>query len=85
MKIGYSPRFWRLYSKLPADIKILTKERLNIFIENYLDPRLKTHKLGGTLDGHLAFSVNYRYRVIFEIIDKNVAFLVAVGDHSIYR
>ncbi|OGE84256.1 MAG: hypothetical protein A3B23_00380 [Candidatus Colwellbacteria bacterium RIFCSPLOWO2_01_FULL_48_10] len=85
MKIGYSARFWRLYNKLPADIKILVKERLEIFKNDYLDPRLKTHKLTGELDGYYAFRINYAHRVIFKIFDKEIILMVAVGDHSIYQ
>jgi len=44
MKIEYSPKFKRLYKKLPNDIKILAAEQEKIFRKNPFDQRLKTHQ-----------------------------------------
>jgi len=85
MIVGYSAKFVRLYNKLSEDMKILTEKSIDIFIKNQFDPRLKTHKLTGTLAGYFAFSVDYRHRVIFSYAGKDRILLHTVGDHSIYR
>lgn len=85
MQIEYSPKFARLYKKLPKEIKISAEEREKIFRQNPFDARLKTHKLGGVLKNYWAFWIDYKYRIIFSLLDKNTARFHIVGDHSIYK
>jgi len=35
--------------------------------------------------GFIAFSVNQKYRIIFEIINPNLVWFHSIGDHSIYK
>ncbi len=86
MKIIYGSKFEREYKKLPWRIKDLTEEKEKIFRENLFDPRLKTHKLSGKLKDFWAFSVDYKYRIIFEISkDKKTIYFHSVSDHDIYK
>lgn len=82
MKILYAPKFLRSFEKLSRDIQKEYRVRERIFWENLFDPRLKTHKLKGR--NEWAFLVTYTIRVIF-IWEKDIARLVNIGDHSIYR
>ena len=84
MKIIFHTKFYKQYKKLPADIKVLTETKLNIFSIDPYDPRLKTHKLHGGFLDYQAFSVNYEYRVIFKFIEKDRAWIYQVGRHDIY-
>jgi addiction module RelE/StbE family toxin len=85
MKIIYSPRFKKSYKKLPARIKKIAEQKEAIFRKDPFDPRLKTHKLSGKLDGLLAFSIDQKYRILFEFgEDKNVIYFHQAGDHDIY-
>ena len=86
MKIIYGSKFEREYKKLPWRIKDLAEEKEKIFRENLFDPRLKTHKLSGKLKDFWAFSVDYKYRIIFEISkDKKTIYFHSVSDHDIYK
>lgn len=86
MKIIYTTKFSREYKKLPLQLKYLAEEREIIFRNNPFDSRLKTHKLKGKLKGFLAFSIDYRFRIIFEISkDSKIAYFHSVSDHDIYR
>ena len=86
MEIIYSSKFAREYKKLPNNVKDIAEEQEEIFREDPFDPRLKTHKLKGRLNGFLSFSIGYKYRIIFEFTkDKNVVYFHSVGDRDIYE
>ncbi|MDA2922708.1 type II toxin-antitoxin system mRNA interferase toxin, RelE/StbE family [Patescibacteria group bacterium AH-259-L07] len=85
MKILYLPKFAKQYRRLPIRIKDLAEEKENIFRKNPNDPRLKTHKLHGRLRSFWAFSVNYEYRIIFDLADKNTVRFYSIGLHDIYE
>lgn len=86
LEIQYSSDFVRKYKKLEKGLKEEIKER----IEDFRDPKnhlkLKVHKLKGSMKGLFAFSVNYSDRIVFEFSkNKRIAYLLDVGDHSIYE
>jgi len=85
MKILYSSKFAREYKKLPSDVKKIAEKKEAIFRKNPFDYRLKTHKLKGCLFGFFSFSINQKYRIIFEIIDNKTIWFHSIGDHSIYK
>ena len=85
MRIYYSSKFEREYKKLPKEIKKLAEEKEVIFRKNYFDPKLNTHKLHGHLKEYWVFSVNDKYRIIFEFAEKNIIWFHSIGDHSVYQ
>ncbi|MBM3257773.1 MAG: type II toxin-antitoxin system mRNA interferase toxin, RelE/StbE family [Candidatus Nealsonbacteria bacterium] len=85
MKIIYSPQFLREYRSLPLDLKKKAEFKEKVFRKNPFDKRLKTHKLGGKLADFWSFSIDYRYRIIFEFKDEKTIIFHIIGDHSIYR
>ncbi len=85
MQIRYSPKFIRQYKKLPLQIKTRAEKREVIFRKDPFDPRLKTHKLHGSQDGFMSFSVDYSYRIIFEFADADTVIFYEIGTHDIYE
>ncbi|MBI2038839.1 MAG: type II toxin-antitoxin system mRNA interferase toxin, RelE/StbE family [Candidatus Niyogibacteria bacterium] len=85
MKIVYSRKFARDYRSLPLRIQAMTERRETIFIKNPFDRRLKTHKLSGRLKGCWSFSIDQKYRIIFEFVSENIIWFHAVGNHSVYQ
>ena len=86
MRIVYSSKFAREYKKFPDSIKDLAEEREIIFRNDPFDPKLKTHKLKGKLKGFLSFSIDQKYRIIFELSkDGKSVYFHSVGDHSVYE
>ena len=85
MKIYYSSKFEREYKRLPLKIKKKAEEKEKIFRENPFDKRLKTHKLSGSFKDFWAFSIDQKYRIIFEFTDEKTIWFHLVGDHSIYK
>lgn len=80
----YHPNFKAAFRSLSPAIqeKALAKEAL--FREDVFHPLLRTHKLKGRLTGFYAFSVDAKYRILFQLFRKS-AILLDVDDHDLYR
>lgn len=85
MKVLFKPNFVRQYKKLSFELQTEVKEKINLFKKDPKHSFLKTHKLKGKLSSYFSFSVNYKYRIVFEYENKETAILLAVGDHDVYR
>lgn len=85
MKIVYSSKFAREYRKLSLKVKELAEIKEEIFRANPFDFSLKTHKLKGGLKGFWSFSINQKFRIIFEFADDNEVWFHSIGDHAIYN
>ncbi|MDD5732101.1 MAG: type II toxin-antitoxin system mRNA interferase toxin, RelE/StbE family [Patescibacteria group bacterium] len=85
MEIIYSPKFEREYKKLPNKIKELAEEKERLFRHNFKDERLNAHKLHGRLKHFWSFSIDHRFRIIFEFAKNDAIHFHSVGDHDIYR
>lgn len=85
MKIFYSSKFAREYKNLPLMVKKKAEKQEMIFRQNPFDSRLKTHKLSGPLKDFWAFSIDNKYRIVFEFVDEKTIWFHSAGDHSIYK
>lgn len=85
MQIYYSSKFEREYKKISKKIKRLAQEKELIFRNNPFASTLNTHKLSGRLQEYWAFSVDNKYRIIFEFVEKDIVWFHSIGDHSIYQ
>jgi len=85
MEIRYSPKFKRQYKKLSKEVKTRAEKMEAVFRKDPFDPRLKTHKLHGSEEGFMSFSVDYSCRIIFEFYDAETAIFYEVGTHDIYE
>ena len=83
MEIRYSPKFIRQYKKVPEEIKLRVKKKEIVFCKDPFDPRLKTHKLHGSQNEFMSFSIDYSYRIIFKLYEKEAVFY-EIGTHDIY-
>ena len=85
MKILYSPKFQKKYKKLPSQIQNLAENKRKVFRKEPFHPTLKTHKLHGELNGCWSFSINYKYRIVFEFLGEDIIKFHSIGDHDIYE
>jgi mRNA-degrading endonuclease YafQ of YafQ-DinJ toxin-antitoxin module len=85
MIVSFAPSFLKNASRLPFSLQDEIDEKISLFKESPHHPFLKTHKLHGVLSGKWSFSVNYKYRIIFEYLSKDEVKLLAVGGHGIYN
>ena len=86
LDLEYAPRFVREYNKLESALRKEVQEKIVLFKNLKNHRQLGVHPLHGRMNGRWSFSVNYRYRIVFQYIGKkkNHAALLMVGDHSIY-
>lgn len=86
MKVFYTSKFKREYKKLPRVIKNCFKEKSVIFREDIFDLKLDTHKLHGKFSDFWSFSVDHKYRVVFDFSkDKKIVYFHSIGNHDVYR
>lgn len=85
MQIEHSKQFKKQFKKLPKEIKLKAVELEKIFRKNPFDPKLKTHKLNGSMKDYWAFSINYSYRIGFTFESGDLVYFHAVGTHQIYK
>lgn len=84
-EVRYTSHFDRAYARLPTNLRRVAEDRFDWFKRDVFDPRLRTHKLRGQLEGHWAFSFTRRHRVLFRFLRADAVLLLDVGDHRIYR
>ena len=84
MNIVQTAKFEHSLKKLPTLIIERVVMRTIVFKENPFHPRLNTHKLHGKLKDQWSFSIDGRYRILFEFDGSDVIFLDA-GNHELYQ
>jgi mRNA-degrading endonuclease YafQ of YafQ-DinJ toxin-antitoxin module len=83
MEIFYHKNFVSGYKELRLNERLRVDKAIGIFSRNFMDARLRSHKLVGLLDGRYAFSVGGDLRVIYyELDDYKVVVFERVGKHS---
>jgi mRNA-degrading endonuclease YafQ of YafQ-DinJ toxin-antitoxin module len=87
MTIYYTARFRRNFKNLDRPLKSTAGKKIELFRQNPFDSRLHTHSLHGRLKELSSFSVNARFRILFEFIDagRDQVIFLDIGDHSLYR
>jgi addiction module RelE/StbE family toxin len=85
MEVSFSNSFKKEFKKR---IKSTNAEKefwnkLEIFISDPFDPRLRTHKLSGKLKNLWSFSIEFNIRVIFFFTDNKPkkAVFIDIGTH----
>jgi mRNA-degrading endonuclease YafQ of YafQ-DinJ toxin-antitoxin module len=67
------------------DFQMELQKTLSLLSENPFNPKLKTNKLKGILEGLYACRINYDFRIIFNLIvevNKTSILLVDIGTHD---
>ncbi len=85
IKVKVTSRYKKSFQNLPSKIQKRTIERINIFIKNPFNPRLRTHPLSGKLENYWAFWIDYSYRIKFIFLANEEVLFLDIGTHSIYK
>lgn len=85
MEIYRSPSFLKAYRKLSFDVMQKMEAKEEMFLSDPFSIALKTHKLKGKMSGLYAFSMDNKYRVVFEFIEPNIIRFLDVGTHDVYE
>ncbi len=84
IKVAYHPSFIRQFKKLPLNLQLEIKGKIELFEQDPYNSSLKTHKLHGRLKDDYSFSVNYSYRIIFRL-PRDEALFLEIGTHDMYK
>ena len=85
VEVSFSSLFRRGFRKrIKGNVDLEAKfwQRLEQFTGDPFDPRLKTHKLSGSLKELWSFSVDYDARVLFYFTEDGNAVFVDIGSHD---
>ena len=85
VEISFSSSFKRAFKKGVkgnADLEARFWQKVELFVNDPFDKRLKTHKLSGKLKDLWSFSVEYDQRVLFYFTDDGKAVFVDIGNHE---
>ncbi len=86
MEVSFSETFKKTFKKRikGTNTEITFWQKLEIFVSNPFDSKLKTHKLSGKLKGLWSFSIEYDIRVVFYFTkDKpEKAVFIDIGTHN---
>lgn len=85
LRVYLKPSFVRQFDALPPELQEEAVEKIELFEDPKQHRSLRVHKLKGALAEKYSFSVNFRYRILFEYESKKVVVLLAIGDHDVYR
>jgi len=86
MEVSFSDSFRKVFRKRikSAEIELEFWNRLEIFVNEPFDSKLKTHKLSGKLKGLWIFTIEYDLRVVFFFTNDKPkqAIFVDLGTHD---
>jgi len=85
IKIFWDQGFKRAYRKKvknDAELKDRFWDVAALFVKDPFNPRLRTHKLTGKLEGLWAFSVDFDCRIIFKFLSKTEILMIDIGGHD---
>lgn len=85
IEVEYTSNFVRELKKLDPELLEEVIQKVGVFKDRKNHKVLKVHKLYGKLRGKLSFSINYKYRIVFRYVAPQVASLLSMGDHDIYK
>lgn len=89
MKINFAREFTKQYQKTDSKIRKAVDKRLDLFLENPLNPILNNHLLSGNYKGYRSINITGNWRAIYSEIEKRNETLIifkSLGTHSqLYR
>lgn len=81
MKITYSKEFIKQAEKLPAKLQLQLFERISLFSDNPLHPRLRNHPLKGKHAVYRSINITGDYRALY-LQKEDKAIFDKIGTHS---
>lgn len=81
MRIVLHRHFQKRIQKLPRSVREAYKVRRDLFIRNPFDPMLNNHSVDRRFPGCRSINVTGDYRVIYEEVEKGVAWFLRIGTH----
>ena len=77
--------FVKSFKRLDIGVKKKVTKKIDTFLLNPYEPKLKTHKLIGKLKDYWSFSVDYSLRIMFRFSGHETVEFIDIGSHGIYK
>ncbi|MBI5003781.1 type II toxin-antitoxin system mRNA interferase toxin, RelE/StbE family [Candidatus Kaiserbacteria bacterium] len=68
--------------KLPRTVQDAYKKRRDIFLTNPFEKILNNHPLQGEYVGFWSINITGDYRVIYDLVDDDLAHFIMIGTHT---
>jgi len=81
MRVVETKRFRKQLTKLNPKIKEAVKNRLWLLSHDKSSSTLNNHKLHGKYSHYRSINISGDIRLVFEMIDGETIFLIAIGSH----
>ena len=86
MRYLSSKKFEKQFSKLSKGLRQKAVERIAIFMDDPFAPVLNNHQLNGEWVNCQSINITADVRVVYEMVDEDVAYFLAIGSHAeLYR
>lgn len=82
MKIEYTKKFRKQFSKLDNNTREQFKKRQRLWIEDPYNPQLRLHELRGKYAGLYSINITADIRAIYEKVDETYYIYGFIGSHS---
>lgn len=69
------------FCKSHPDLLKKVSQVMDLIAKDYLNQKLKTHKLSGSLKECYSSSIDYSYRIVFKVSDSEI-YLLNIGSHD---
>lgn len=85
LKIYYTSHYLKAYERLPKRLQALQDKKECVFKNAPSHLSLKMHKLKGKYKQIYAYSIAYRWRVLFRFVNEREVIFYDIGTHGIYQ
>jgi addiction module RelE/StbE family toxin len=82
MTFQYSPKFKRQYKKLPPKLQKQFDERLQLFVKDPTNPKLRVHPLKGSYKGYWSMNISGDLRALYLKKGDELIIFALIGTHS---
>lgn len=82
MKVRFNKAFAKQLAKQSKKVEIALTSKLELFVADPRNTLLHNHALSGPWQGYYSINISGDIRAVFELLDKNTAYFVAIGTHS---
>ncbi len=82
MRFLFHANFKKEYNKLRSREQRKCDERIELFEKDPYAVVLKNHPLHGTYKGFRSICISGDIRAVYELIDDDLVYFIAIGNHS---
>lgn len=82
MTINFTKNFRKQYAKIPNKIQLQFDDRLQLFLSDPTNAKLRVHPLKGSYIGYWSMNVSGDFRALYRMDGDEVVLFALIGTHS---